>query len=64
MNSFEELQLNPAVKKGVMAAGFIRPFPIQAQAIGPLVEGRSLIGQAKAGSGKTLAFGIPLVQGM
>lgn len=64
MNSFEELQLNPAVKKGVMAAGFIRPFPIQAQAIGPLVEGRSLIGQAKAGSGKTLAFGIPLVQGV
>jgi ATP-dependent RNA helicase DeaD len=50
------------VKKGVDSAGYRRPFPIQAQAIGPLLEGRNLIGQAKAGSGKTLAFGIPLVQ--
>lgn len=50
------------MKKGVDSAGYRRPFPIQEQAIGPLLEGRSLIGQAKAGSGKTLAFGIPLVQ--
>ena len=62
MDSFNELQLSPAVRKGVDAAGYRRPFPIQEQAIGPLLEGRSLIGQAKAGSGKTLAFGIPLVQ--
>ena len=62
MESFEELNLAPSVKKGVLAAGYVRPFPIQAQAVGPLLEGRSLIGQAKAGSGKTLAFGIPLVQ--
>ena len=62
MEAFEELQLAPSVKKGVLAAGYRRPFPIQAQAIGPLLEGMSLIGQAKAGSGKTLAFGIPLVQ--
>ncbi|MDE1853484.1 MAG: DEAD/DEAH box helicase [Thaumarchaeota archaeon] len=62
MDSFNELQLHPAIKKGVMSAGYLRPFPIQAQAIGPLLEGKSLIGQAKAGSGKTLAFGIPLVQ--
>ena len=62
MESFGELQLSPAVKKGVDSAGYRRPFPIQEQAIGPLLEGRNLIGQAKAGSGKTLAFGIPLVQ--
>ncbi len=62
MDSFDELRLSSAVKKGVFAAGYRRPFPIQAQAIGPLFEGRNLIGQAKAGSGKTLAFGIPLVQ--
>ena len=62
MNSFEELRLRPDIRKGVMAAGFIRPFPIQAEAIGPLLEGRNLMGQAKAGSGKTLAFGVPLVQ--
>jgi ATP-dependent RNA helicase DeaD len=50
------------VKKGVNSAGYRRPFPIQALAIGPLLEGRNLVGQARAGSGKTLAFGIPLVQ--
>jgi ATP-dependent RNA helicase DeaD len=62
MESFDELNLTPPVRKGILAAGYLRPFPIQAQAIGPLLEGKSLIGQAKAGSGKTLAFGIPLVQ--
>jgi ATP-dependent RNA helicase DeaD len=62
MDSFEELSLAPPIRKGVLSAGYIRPFPIQAQAIGPLLEGRSLIGQARAGSGKTLAFGVPLVQ--
>ncbi|QQG48774.1 MAG: DEAD/DEAH box helicase [archaeon] len=61
MDSFMELHLSPAVRKGVDEAGYRRPFPIQAQAIGPLLEGRNLIGQAKAGSGKTLAFGIPLL---
>ena len=62
MDSFEELKLAPQVRRGVLSAGYIRPFPIQAEAIGPLLEGRNLIGQAKAGSGKTLAFGVPLVQ--
>ncbi len=64
LDSFGELPLSPAVKKGVLASGYVRPFPIQSQAIGPLLEGRNLIGQAKAGSGKTLAFGVPLVQGV
>ncbi|MDG7006704.1 MAG: DEAD/DEAH box helicase [Nitrososphaerota archaeon] len=62
MNSFDDLGLEPAVKKGVSSAGYLRPFPIQEQAITPLLEGKHVIGQAKAGSGKTLAFGIPLVQ--
>jgi ATP-dependent RNA helicase DeaD len=62
LDSFSELRLNPSVQKGVDSAGYRRPFPIQEQAIGPLLDGRNLIGQAKAGSGKTLAFGIPLIQ--
>jgi len=44
MDSFEELKLAPQVRKGVLSAGYIRPFPIQAEAIGPLLEGRNLIG--------------------
>ena len=42
--------------------GFRDPFPIQAQAIGPLLEGRDLIGQAQTGSGKTLAYALPMLQ--
>lgn len=64
MDSFDELRLSSSVKKGVLSSGYRRPFPIQAQAIGPLLDGRNLVGQAKAGSGKTLAFGIPLVEGV
>jgi ATP-dependent RNA helicase DeaD len=37
-------------------------FPIQAAAIGPLLEGRDVIGQAKTGTGKTAAFGVPMIQ--
>ena len=62
VDNFDQLGLAPAIKRGVYSSGYRRPFPIQAQAIGPLLDGRSLIGQAKAGSGKTLAFGIPLIQ--
>ncbi|MDG6982128.1 MAG: DEAD/DEAH box helicase [Nitrososphaerota archaeon] len=62
MSGFEAFPLHPAIRKGVASSGYVRPFPIQAQAIGPLLEGRNFIGQAKAGSGKTLAFGIPVVQ--
>jgi ATP-dependent RNA helicase DeaD len=62
MDNFDGFKLDPRVKKGVDSAGYRRPFPIQEQSIGPLLEGRDLIGQAKAGSGKTLAFGVPLIQ--
>ena len=46
MESFDQLSLAPSVKKGVDAAGYRRPFPIQAQAIGPLLDGRVEIGRA------------------
>ena len=62
MNSFEEMELHPQLLKGVRTAGFEKPFPIQELAIGPLLSGRSVIGQAKTGSGKTAAFGLPLLQ--
>src|SRR5438309_1674184 len=62
MQSFKELQLDPLIQKGVDSAGYQRPFPIQELAIAPLLLGRNVIGQAKTGSGKTAAFGIPLLQ--
>jgi ATP-dependent RNA helicase DeaD len=56
------MELHPQLLKGVRSAGFEKPFPIQELAIGPLLSGRSVIGQAKTGSGKTAAFGLPLLQ--
>ena len=44
------------------AAGIIHPFPIQEQTIPLALGGADLIGQAKTGTGKTLAFGVPLLQ--
>jgi len=55
------LKLSPEVLRGVDSVGYRKPFPIQEKAIGPLMAGKSIVGQAKAGSGKTAAFGIPLL---
>jgi ATP-dependent RNA helicase DeaD len=48
--------------KGIGDLGFSDLFPIQAQAIQPLLEGKDVIGQAQTGTGKTAAFGIPMVE--
>jgi len=42
--------------------GFDELFPIQAEAIAPILKGRDLIGQAHTGSGKTLAYAVPMLQ--
>jgi ATP-dependent RNA helicase DeaD len=56
------MNLSPPILKGVKGMGFVKPSPIQEKTIGLLMEGRDVIGQAKTGSGKTAAFGIPLLQ--
>lgn len=61
-DDFESLPLDPAIQKALKALGYKKPTPIQARVIRPLLEGRDLIGQAQTGSGKTAAYGIPLVQ--
>jgi len=48
--------------KGIDELGFTDLFPIQAQAIIPLLEGKDVIGQAQTGTGKTAAFGVPMVE--
>jgi ATP-dependent RNA helicase DeaD len=60
--SFEDLHLSVQVMKGIRELGFNNLFPIQAQAITPLLEGRDVIGQAQTGTGKTAAFGIPIIE--
>ncbi len=59
--SFEELGLQPQFVKAVREMGFESPTPIQEAAIPALLEGRSVIGQAQTGTGKTAAFVLPLL---
>ena len=62
MNAFEELKINENILRSVQELGFTTPFPIQSQAIPVLLEGNDVIGQAHTGTGKTAAFGIPMLQ--
>jgi len=59
---FKDLPLSPEVMKGIEELGFTDLFPIQAQAMTPLLEGKDVIGQAQTGTGKTAAFGIPMIE--
>ncbi len=62
MNQFSELQLSSALKNSLAYHGFVQPTPVQAQAIPPALEGRDLIATAQTGTGKTLAFVLPLLE--
>ena len=64
MNSFKELPLLPVIQKALDAVGFTKPTEVQAKTIPLLVENfrRDVHAQAQTGTGKTLAFGIPLLQ--
>ena len=62
IQSFKDLPLTSEVLRSIEELGFESLFPIQAQAIMPLLEGKDVIGQAQTGTGKTAAFGIPMVQ--
>ena len=59
---FEELQLDERIIRAITEMGFEEASPIQAQAIPVVLEGRDMIGQAQTGTGKTAAFGLPLLQ--
>jgi ATP-dependent RNA helicase DeaD len=62
MKTFEELGLSPPVLAALRDIGYESPSPIQEQAIPPLLAGRDVIGQAQTGTGKTAAFGLPMVE--
>ena len=62
MNAFEELEINENILSSIKELGFTKPFPIQEQAIPELLRGNDVIGQAHTGTGKTAAFGIPMLQ--
>ncbi|HEU4785308.1 MAG TPA: DEAD/DEAH box helicase [Ktedonobacterales bacterium] len=59
---FVQLGAHPATARALARQGIETPTPIQAQTIPPLLAGRDVIGQSRTGSGKTIAFGLPLVE--
>jgi superfamily II DNA/RNA helicase len=59
---FRDLGINEEICSGLEAAGIFTTFPIQALALPLALRGQDIIGQARTGTGKTLAFGIPLLQ--
>ena len=62
MTTFPELPLSSALQRKLAAAQFINLTPIQERAIPPALEGRDVIGTADTGTGKTLAFLIPIIE--
>lgn len=59
---FEEMGLSEEIQKAVRYMGFEETSPIQAKAIPAMISGIDLIGQAQTGTGKTAAFGIPILE--
>ncbi|MBA2764386.1 MAG: DEAD/DEAH box helicase, partial [Thermoleophilaceae bacterium] len=62
MTTFAELGLSEPILDALTHLGYDKPTPIQEQAIPVLLEGRDMIGQAQTGTGKTAAFGLPLLE--
>jgi ATP-dependent RNA helicase RhlE len=62
MNTFSELPLSAALQQKLAAAQFVTPTPVQAQALPPALEGKDVLATAQTGTGKTLAFLIPIIE--
>src|ERR687896_2151483 len=62
MTAFRDLGLAPEIQIALDELGYVEPTPIQEQAIPELLAGHDVIGQAQTGTGKTAAFGLPLLQ--
>ncbi|MDP8990788.1 MAG: DEAD/DEAH box helicase, partial [Acidobacteriota bacterium] len=62
MNKFSELTLSASLQSNLTRHGFVQPTPVQAQAIPPALEGRDVVATAQTGTGKTLAFLLPIYE--
>jgi len=64
MNTFSELTLSPVLKANLSRNGFVKPTAVQAQAIPSALSGHDVVATAQTGTGKTLAFVLPLLQAL
>ncbi|MDQ2680769.1 MAG: DEAD/DEAH box helicase [Candidatus Eremiobacteraeota bacterium] len=62
--TFEELELAPALLRAVRDLNFTEPTPIQILSIPPALEGRDILASAETGSGKSAAFGLPILDAL
>jgi ATP-dependent RNA helicase RhlE len=62
MQNFSELPISPYLKERISSTGFSVPTPVQAAAIPPALEGKDVLATAQTGTGKTLAFLIPVME--
>lgn len=62
--TFDDLGLTPELLASIKAAGYLNPTPIQERSIPLLLAGNDLIGLAQTGTGKTAAYGLPLIQNL
>jgi superfamily II DNA/RNA helicase len=62
--TFSELNIDQDMVDALASKGIIEPFPIQTQTIPMGLAGQDIIGQAKTGTGKTLGFGLPVLQSL
>src|SRR5215211_423047 len=62
MTTFAELGLSEPILEALRDVGYESPSPIQEQTIPLLLQGRDVLGQAQTGTGKTAAFGLPMIE--
>ena len=64
MNTFSELSLSPLLKRNLALYGFVEPTPVQSQTIPAALAGRDVVATAQTGTGKTLAFVLPILEAL
>lgn len=62
LEKFQNLNISTTILQALNTMGFEEPTPIQAEAIPVALQGQDMIGQAQTGTGKTAAFGIPVLE--
>lgn len=62
MNSFDELNISKQLRSAIDELGFTKPTPVQAESFSTIMAGKDIVGIAQTGTGKTLAYLIPLLQ--
>jgi ATP-dependent RNA helicase RhlE len=64
MKTFSELPLSPALQRNLAKHGFVEPLPVQSEAIPPALSGQDVVATAQTGTGKTLAFVLPVLEAL